>query len=608
MKKPQAECKKKLLELSNAYYNGTSQITDQEFDSMVHIYEQRFHTSWDNIGALPCSSSAKIKLPFPLGSLDKIKTTDQKKLDKWKSLHPGSYLLDEKLDGVSALYLPKTQQLYTRGDGHIGSNISSLLPHLQLPFSFQETIAIRGEIIIQRAIFNSKFSPQFKNSRNFVSGIINSHDPDPKRVQSLDFVAYEILYPRNQLPLDQLLFLKNHGFKIPNYSFLSTLPSTESLENLYLEMKATSLYDMDGLVITHQNIHAIPSHGNPSFAFAFKPFLEEVKLATVEKVIWTVSKHGQIKPKIQIQPVELGGVTIQYATAFNGRYIEENKIGPGASILITRSGDVIPFIVKVIQGAHAQMPDIPWEWNASRVDVIVRNKGENEQVKIFQAVHFFSTLKVRGMAKKTIEKIVQKGWESIEEIISLQEKDLVEVFGPKQSTNLYQQLQEFLHSEVDESLLMSATPFFGFGLGVKKIKTVVQAFPDFKTKKDLMLSLSQLSGWSESTAQQFIQGLPFYLEFIKKTGLRILNQQEKHDKKEAIIFVFSGFRNKSLENWIQHSYGGKVEDTVTKNTCFLITKDFASTTSKMKKANQLEIPILSEEQFMAKFKPSFEPA
>ena len=140
--------------------------------------------------------------------------------------------------------------------------------------------------------------------------------------------------------------------------------------------------------------HPVNKKGNPDYAFAFKKNIDP-KHTTVKQVIWTISKHGYLKPRVELEPVQIGGTTIQYATAFNAKYVKDNNIGPGTVVAIVRSGDVIPYIVNIVKSTEAEMPKgIDYEWNDTNVDIIV--EGDTQEQKIKQITHFFQKLGTKG--------------------------------------------------------------------------------------------------------------------------------------------------------------------------------------------------------------------
>ena len=298
-----------------------------------------------------------------MGSMDKIKP-DTNALTTWASKYHGPYVLSCKLDGVSGLYTTEgtVPKLYTRGDGKVGQDVSHLIPYLRLPKT--KGLVIRGEFIIPKLLFEKKYSTKFANPRNMVSGIINQKSVN-EIIKDVYFVAYELIKPVKK-PSEQMAFLGT--LDVERVLFKDeTVLTNELLSQTLVEWRQKYVFEIDGVIVTNDAIYE-RKPGNPDYAFAFKMVLsDQVAEAKVVDVIWTPSKDGYLKPRVQIEPINLGGVRIEYATGFNGSFIYDNKVGFGATIELIRSGDVIPHIRKVVVPAlEAQMPLVPFKWNSTQ--------------------------------------------------------------------------------------------------------------------------------------------------------------------------------------------------------------------------------------------------
>jgi NAD-dependent DNA ligase len=166
--------------------------------------------------------------------------------------------------------------------------------------------------------------------------------------------------------------------------------TNELLSEVLMDWRSNYLYEIDGVIVTDDNIYDRKS-GNPEHSFAFKMVLsDQIAEAKVVDVLWTPSKDGYLKPRVQIEPIQLGGVKIEYATGFNGAFIEQNKIGMGALIQIIRSGDVIPHIRSVTTPAEqAKMPLVPYKWNNTHVDIMLEDISSDETVREKNITGFF---------------------------------------------------------------------------------------------------------------------------------------------------------------------------------------------------------------------------
>lgn len=371
-----------LREANKAYYNQRPFFTDSEYDIVKEFAE--VHCSDSVVVAIGAPVERnKVTLPYFMGSMNKIKP-DTGALASWMGVYSGPYVLSCKLDGVSGLYICEkngVQKLFTRGDGKVGQDISHFIPYLRLPQK-KGGVVIRGELIIPKSVFHVKYKDLFANPRNMVAGILNQKTIS-NAIADVHFVAYELIVPTGVKPSEQLAFLQGlENVECVFYKKASSL-SNELLSSLLIDWRANYSYEIDGVIVTQDSIIKERKEGNPEHAVAFKMVLsEQVAEAKVVDVIWTPSKDGYLKPRIQIEPVHLGGVRIEYATGFNGAFVLENGIGIGAVVELVRSGDVIPHIRQVVTAASiVKMPDVPFVWNATHVDVLLENVESNETVR-----------------------------------------------------------------------------------------------------------------------------------------------------------------------------------------------------------------------------------
>ena len=381
-------------------------------------------------------------------------------LINWTKKYPGPYIISCKLDGVSGLYSTeeKTPKLYTRGDGKVGQDVSHLIPHLRLPKS--KGIVIRGEFIIPKIIFETKYKTKFANPRNMVAGIVNQKTVS-EAINDIQFVAYEVIKPVLK-PSDQMSFLRIQNVETVLNKMVTAL-SNELLSDTLIEWRQTYAYEIDGVIVTDDKNYSRKS-GNPEHAFAFKMVLsDQIAEAKVVDVIWTPSKDGYLKPRVQIEPINLGGVRIEYATGFNGAFINDNKVGIGAVIELIRSGDVIPHIRKVTTPAEeAKMPSVPFKWNDTHVDVLLEDINSDETVKEKVITGFFRGIGVEGLSSGNIARIIDAGFDSVPKIINMTTQDFLTVDGFKDKTanKLYNGIKEKLESASVISI-MSASNIFG---------------------------------------------------------------------------------------------------------------------------------------------------
>jgi NAD-dependent DNA ligase len=267
----------------------------------------------------------------------------------------------------------------------IGENVTDNIKTIaQIPWKLQgnnypRRVEIRGEVFMTHDDFHKLNTQQralaekeFANPRNMVAGIVNHKSVNESVIKDLHFVSYELIKPVMK-PSEQMTFLSTMDLKVVFWRAENNL-TNEILSQSLIEWREKYFYEIDGIIVTNNNIYERKA-GNPEHAFAFKMVLsDQIAEAKVVDVIWTPSKDGYLKPRVQIEPINLGGVRIEYATGFNGAFIRDNKIGVGAVIDLIRSGDVIPHIRKVtISAEEAKMPLVSYKWNDTYVDIMLEN-------------------------------------------------------------------------------------------------------------------------------------------------------------------------------------------------------------------------------------------
>jgi len=607
---------------NTAYYNTkTPLMTDNEFDIIKEYMERKYPENeiLENIGAEVLKN--KVSLPYNMPSMDKIKP-DSNALQNWTKKYNGPYVISSKLDGVSGLYTTEGSKpkLYTRGNGKVGQDISYLLSVLKLPKD--KNIVVRGEFIIPRKVFDDKYMKTFANARNLVSGIINSKKIDEK-TKDMDFVVYEVIKP-GLIPSRQMKKIEELGFKTVLHQDDNAL-TNEKLSDILIDWRTNYEYEMDGIIISDDKIYKRKS-GNPDHAFAFKMVIsDQVAEAKVVDVIWQASKNGYLKPKVQIEPVKLGGVTIQYATGFNAKFIESNQIGIGAIIQIIRSGDVIPFIQSVIQSAEkAKMPNEEYHWTDTGVDIVLNNIDDNDTVKEKIITAFFTTLKVDGLSSGNVKRFMKAGYKSISSILKMSKQDFEKIEGFK--SKMIEKVYTSIQTKVKEASLldiMVASNMLGRGLGERKMKPIMEAHPDILTSTEpadkKIKMLQEVNGIGTENAKSFVINIPRFLEFLKeaeleyKLNINILKEEKiqtrsrtnsKENEEKHILHdkhvVMTKTRDKEIIEKLKEK-GGFLDDSVNKNTFVLIVKELDDNSNKIKKAKEFGIRIMVPCQFKEEF-------
>ena len=599
------------------HYNKTPIMTDNEYDIVKEYMEQTFPTNpiLEEVGA-PIEKN-KVVLPYEMASMDKIKP-DTGALAVWKQKHTGPYVLSCKMDGVSGMYSTEggVPKLYTRGNGKVGQDVSHLIPYLRFPNIKKGVgaIVVRGEFLILKSVFTEKYASTFANPRNLVAGIVNRQTLDEK-VKDLHFVAYEVIVPTLK-PSEQMNLLKNMGFEVVLNSVESDL-TNELLSEKLVEWRKNYLYEIDGVIVTDDII--VPrTSGNPEHSFAFKMVLsDQIAEAKVVDVIWTPSKDGYLKPRVRIEPIQLGGVRIEYATGFNAAFIEANKIGVGAIIQIIRSGDVIPHIRSVTTPAfEAKMPTISYKWNNTHVDIMLENIESDVTVREKQITGFFRGIEVDGLSGGNVARIIAAGYDTVPKIIHMSKSDFLKVegFKDKLATKIYEGIKDKL-AAAPVTVLMSASNIFGRGFSDKKIEVVLESYPNILTSGESsgekVKMVASVKGMALKTSESFVSHIPTFLAFLAECGLtqklvssETTEEVAKLPSVEHPLYkksvVFTGVRDPTAISALKN-VGGILGSTVSKNTVVVIAKSVNEDTGKAADAKKLGIPIMTPSEFMAKY-------
>jgi len=614
-----------IIVANDAYYNSKAPLmTDNEYDIVREYAEKKYpdNETIKQIGA-PIEKN-KVTLPYNMPSMDKIKP-DTNALFNWMEKYKGPYVLSCKLDGVSGMYSTEGNDgsdkivptLYTRGDGKVGQDVTHVLRVLKLPL--EPGYVVRGEFIIPKKVFDTKYKDTFANPRNLVSGIINSKTLDDK-TKDLHFVAYEIIHPLLK-PEEQMKKLAELNHEVVQNKTVTEL-SNELLSETLIDWRTNYAYEIDGVIVTDNNLHA-RRDGNPEYAFAFKMVIsDQVAEAKVVDVIWNASKSGYLKPRVQIEPIRLGGITIEFATGFNGSFIESNKIGIGAVIQIVRSGDVIPHIKSVTTPAEqAKMPDVKYHWTDTHVDIVLDNIGEDETVLEKNVTAFFTGLDVQGLSTGNVKRILKAGFNSVPKILKMSKTDFEGVEGFK--SKMIEKVYTSIHEKVDNASLleiMAASNLFGRGIGERKIKPILDVYPNILTttesSEQKITMLKEIKGIGKENAKSFVDHIAGFLAFLKECDLEgklsgkavlqntLIEEVSVNVDKSNPLFekhiVMTKVRDQKIIDELKR-VGGVLDDSIGKKTFVLIVKSKDDVSNKTKYADEHDIPIMTPDEFIAKY-------
>ena len=615
-----AEIETLLKKASDEYYNtGNSLLTDAEFDEIKEVLMARCPTSkfLQQVGA-PVTRN-KRQLPYGMYSLNKIKGgIDVAALARWKQTFAAPYCVSDKLDGTSCLiyYTRQNQdddwkvELMTRGNGIIGGDITHLAKYI-VPAGARnpknngqwgtsaKSMAVRAELIISKQNFQ-KYGGSMTSARALTNALVNRKSIDNRVIGAIDLVAYEVIDP----PLAksrQMTLLKQLGLTVVYHEMLKDFDD-DFLSVKLAERRAESPYDIDGLVVESEGPFDSQRKRNPEHAFAYKKSARDTgSIVRVLAVEWRASKDGLLKPRVEYDPIHIDGIVMRYATAYNASFIVKNMIGPGAVIEMIRSNEVIPKIVRVVTPAEVpSMPTVPYTWNKTKVDVIVDGLEENVEVRIRRLITFFSEMGVENIGRGLVEKLWNFGFSSLNSYLEADADDFLRADGVGEvlAKKLYENIQKSIVSK-DLPTVMKASNVFKGGIGSKKISHILETVPDV-LREDMpdqrrIQLLLDVPGIQQKTAQSFADGLPIFREFMRQhPRIKIVRSvgEPRRGNLEGMVVVFSGFRDKQLEEKIV-SHGGAVSSSVSSKTDLIIVKDTSSLSGKVQAAKSRGIAILA---------------
>ena len=622
----------------NDYFNNseTPLLTDKTYDILEIILKEKKPNSnvFKLVGAIIANPEDKVKLPYYMSSLDKVKP-GEKVLTKWLKNNPADIIVSEKVDGLSGLLIIEkgadnkyTTTLYKHGDGVEGQNISQLIEkgidigklnhkEIEKVLQTEKHLAVRGEIIIKKSVFANKYNKLYQKDRALVAGIVNSKHPDANIIKDMEIVFYELITPCNMTFEEQFKNMKSYGINVVNYKTYKSLVESQ-LPEVLMTFKQESQYEIDGIILTdNTKSHKRILSGNPKYSVAFKmPLDEQIANTKILNVEYNISKHGTLAPRIQYNPVVIKGDTHQYTSGFNLKYIVDNKINIGTEIQIIKSGDVIPYIYKILKASDtALMPpkEIKWHWNDTHVDAIVDNAESNEDVRTKRIISFFAVMKIAGVGEGVVNKLVNAGYDEIKTILELTPDVIAQIdgFQLKSATNVYNSIHKVIDVPQPLDRVMTASNIFGIGLGEKKFKLVLDAIPNFIEKWVMRKSLLRpdimsVEGFSDKSADLLLEGMPKFIEWldIHKNIIKLEKPSEKQkpkgDKFAGMVVVFTGLRNADMEKAIVDG-GGVIGSGVSGKTTLIIAKDPSESSSKLNKARETGISIMGIDAFAKQY-------
>jgi DNA ligase (NAD+) len=618
----------KLEEADDAYFNTDKELmTDAEYDILkrtAHKLSPK-HPYFIKVGA--DTRGGKLKLPYPMNGLDQIFENEIQPLWVHKhGLNDSLIVITDKLDGVSCMLVfadkdgdghAEFQIAYSRGNSVEGADISRHVKKLKFPKIIHDCtlFVVRAEIIMKDKTFRDKYANDYSSARALVAGSMNRTTTEDKILDDIDLIAYTVVDQSNKR-IDKhgsLAVLQAHGFKVPFTQIVKGSQLNDHfLVNCIEQSKATSPHELDGVVLSEnhsgQSIKYKTLDKNSITTSAFKDLPIEI------------SKWGLFKPRVEINPVKLFDTVVTFATAFNMKYVYDNKLGPGSTITLTKSGSVIPYILGSTPSTvpnydnwfNQQMTRIAgnsdWEWNENEVEVVLADPDNHPTVRFKQVLDFFESIEVDLLKESTMSTLLthynwwRNPWsyeKTIDTVIDLSEQEWVKIIGSNGS-KIYNSLHRRLGAMKLETLCGSLN-YCGFGFGIRRAKILISQI-DVRDIWHLdYFTIASLNGFDDKTAKKIAQGLPKIKDFLDRNKDYItIVEEKKTDELKDVSVVFTGFRDSDLEQKVE-KMGGKVSSGVSKKTTYVVAADPGSTSGKAAKAKDLGVKVLSIDEFKDMF-------
>lgn len=600
------------IEIANkAYRTGTPIISDHEYDELLEQYSKTVSSvEFDNFRSTLHELAGKVKHPFILGSLNKLKTDEPKGIYDFISKYVKNKLsVSAKVDGISCRLHYENGILIsasTRGDGHFGIDITDKINYIiNVPktISTKNSYDIRGELVIFKSLFDT-LSHEFQNPRNAVAGIMNRKEYTPEQLRCVSFVAYTVL-GEELTKSEQLQWLTNHGFYVA-WNKLITV-SDNIVDELFGYATKSLDYEIDGVVIsdeTYRNENEY--HPKAQAAVKTNTLASTTKLIDVE--FDGPSKNGFFTPIAILEPLELGGVVVSRATLHNLDFINEHNLTYGCTLSIVRSGDVIPKVLGVV-GNTTCSKTIELPTTCSCCDSELIRDGVNLRCinpdciaqKMLQLTNFIKKLGVKSSHTKTLENFGITDYSKLCNFTANSKYKMQVKLQDELQTKMFTRSAIDLFSLLDikdlsENLQKKIIDFYGWEFVSDKTKT----YNDF-IKRGYPLGIGDVT--LEKFCYSRIQNLEIVELITSHPRYNYINIQTSTSKsaKNGMSICFTGKLNtlsRADATVLAESAGFEVLSGVNKKLTYLVTNTPNSGSSKNKKALEFGTKVITENEFL----------
>lgn len=638
---------KELVELLNkagrAYYQEDREIIsnyeyDKLYDELEALEEETGITLAGSptvsVGYEAVNALSKETHETPMLSLDKTKEIEVLK----NFVGNQKTVLSWKMDGLTIVLTyqdGKLKKAVTRGNGIVGeviTNNAKVFKNVPLQIAYQGELILRGEAIISYSDFEKinkqieDVDAKYKNPRNLCSGSVRQLNNEITAKRNVYFYAFSLVRAEgvnfNNSRACQFEWLKTQGFDIVEYRMVDSKNLEETIQ-YFSDKISTNDFPSDGLVALYDDIAYGDSLGStakfPRNAFAFK-WKDEIRETTLKEIEWSPSRTGLINPVAIFEPVELEGTTVSRASVHNISILKELELGIGDRIEVYKANMIIPQIAEnLTRSRNLTIPEFcpvckktTKIQKSNDVEVLICTNPECQAKKIKSFTLFVSrdAMNIDGLSEATLEKFILNGFiKEFGDIYELEHyKDAIiemDGFGEKSYENLIENIKKSSHTTLPRLVYALGIA----NIGVANAKVLCKEF-DYDLQKLMQAdeeTISQIEGIGSVIAksvtdyfkneknQRKLEHLLTYLTFEK---MKIETGNPLSGKQFVITGSVNQFENRNAMKEFIENRGGKVTGSVSKKTDYLINNDTESSSSKNKKAKELGIPILSEEDFL----------
>lgn len=598
------------------YEAGTPTMNDAQFDKLEDQI-RKLDPQWKELkktGTVVKSKKSKVKLPHPMPSLSKIYPEQSA---KWVGTRKTVFVMD-KLDGSSLLLSVVKgahKALITRGDGTVGGDITFLLPWLNLPkLKTKDSADLRCEAVMRDRVFDKYYAKDYDNPRNLVAGILNrsmTGEPTAEEKLALKRTDIIVLGSFGSRLATSLPKVKSLGLNTVFHYDLQN-PTPERLTSYLAARKKASPYAIDGIVIADMGFSMnYVNADKPKGIVAFKVNAESDEVeATVKKIVYQVTGHSRIIPKVEILPVRTGGVTITFATVHNAAWMLERKIGPGAKIKIVRSGGVIPKIVGVLKPGRIQLPDIEHKLEGKHFVVTAASTGTSERIQVLNIHKFMTTMGIELLGTKTITSVLSS-FPSVESYLEAwHRRKLVSCLvdaglGEKTATKVNSEFNRvFQGQKIPMKKLMVASRCYPIGIGERKLSQLeaggisMDSVVGSKKSLEMHERIESVRGFDDKTATLLVKGtakfrpvLQTYKKYVLVDGsIPVVKKTAKGGKLSGEIVSFTSYRSTEHEAAVEAA-GGQVDKLGAKTTILIHKEGPIKFPEKIEKARAKGIRV-----------------